>query len=121
METTTFEHAPSPLSSGEKVADRPDEGVVEPAIVRTKPPHHAVSPNSLAATLRHFTGCKHANELEEKGTLLVGSNQNKAYCKDEHAACVSFAQARCTLQYCLFDSSYLYPLNYACVCPDLKS
>ena len=38
METTTFEHAPSPLSSGEKVADRPDEGVVEPAIVRTKPP-----------------------------------------------------------------------------------
>ena len=112
METTTFEHAPSPLSSGEKVADRPDEGVVEPAIVRTKPP---------SPTLRHFTGCTHANELEEKGTLLVGSNQNKAYCKDEHAACVSFAQARCTLQYCLFDSSYLYPLNYACVCPDLKS
>ena len=41
---------PSPPKSGEKVADRPDEGAFEHCNVREKPPHPALSPKSFAAT-----------------------------------------------------------------------
>ena len=45
---------PSPSKSGEKVADRPDEGAFEQRRMREKHPHPALSPKSFAASwLRH--------------------------------------------------------------------
>ena len=52
------------------MADRPDEGVVQFGTIRKTPPHHALSPNSFAATRIHQTKCKHANELGERGHHL---------------------------------------------------
>ena len=59
----------SPFSpdSGEKVADRPDEGAFRDGGVRENPPHPALSPKSIAAMLRHRVGCSHANDLGERG------------------------------------------------------
>jgi hypothetical protein len=48
---TNFEVAQvSPFSRalGEKMADRPDEGVAETCMFDKKPPHPALSPNSFA-------------------------------------------------------------------------
>ncbi len=59
----------SPFSpdSGEKVADRPDEGAFGKGRVRGNPPHPALSPKSIAATLRPTVGCSHANDSGERG------------------------------------------------------
>ena len=47
---------PSPPKSGEKVADRPDEGPAQDVNLRKKPPHPpALSPNLFATTLQRKT------------------------------------------------------------------
>jgi hypothetical protein len=55
---THFEVAQfSPFSpaSGEKVADRPDEGVFGNTMFEKKPPHPALSPNSFATNCNLLT------------------------------------------------------------------
>ena len=62
-----FDKSLLPRNWGEKVADRPDEGVVQYGNVQKTPPHPAFTPNSFAATLSHNIVCKDANELGERG------------------------------------------------------
>jgi hypothetical protein len=66
----TTQQVPSPPISGEKVADRPDEGAAQEGRVREIPPHPALSPKSFAATLLCHAVCNHANDLGERGQKL---------------------------------------------------
>jgi hypothetical protein len=58
---------PSPPKSGEKVADRPDEGAFEKGSVREKPPHPCLSPKSFAASRLCNSSVQTANDLGERG------------------------------------------------------
>ena len=85
----------SPFSpdSGEKEADRPDEGAFRDGRVRENPPHPALSPKSFAAMLRRPVGCSHANDSGERGhyrTVRTAQIQDKEDLTKSNA----FAQPR---------------------------
>ena len=58
---------PSPLKSGEKVADRPDEGAFEEGRVPERPPH----PNRLRSCGVIIRACNPANDSGERGPIAA--------------------------------------------------
>ena len=68
-----FHYVPSPPKSGEKVADRPDEGACSVGSVREEkqPPHPSPLPQFVCEHATQLCGVEYANKLRERGQIIA--------------------------------------------------